>query len=171
MVTGGDVSAPLFPKDFVLHARSFGLLPTILSWLCPGAYLENHVFVLPLAAAALVVIRSQSLTLLGERWLAMLLMLSPMVHAWYFTWLIPFAVATRNAGSIAVSISAFAYFGIFGLPGVPRAGWPLLFLQSGMIWLPFICGFAWSELRRFRGQSEESTEIPEYDGDLRLSSL
>jgi hypothetical protein len=96
----------------------------------------------------LFLLRSDSITLFCERWLLALLVLSPMVHAWYFTWLIPFAVATRNAGSIAVSLSAFAYFGISALPGGPVSGWPAVYVQLGLIWLPFVCGFAWSEYRR-----------------------
>lgn len=157
-ITSGDLSVSLFPKDFVLYARSFGLIATTLSSPWPDAFGGNGPFLLPVGAAAFILMRSPSVTLLCERWLALLLVLSPMVHAWYFTWLIPFAVATRNAGSIAVSISAFAYFGILHLSGVPRGGWPLLLLQYAIIWLPLICGFAWSEYQRAR-ESVESFRL------------
>jgi alpha-1,6-mannosyltransferase len=147
-VTGGDFAAPLWPKEFVLYARSFELVPAFFSWLWPHLYAQNTVWLFLLGIAGLFLLCSSSIRLFSERWLLALLVFSPMVHAWYFTWLIPFAVATRNAGSIGVSISAFAYFGIFPLPGGPRDGWPLLLLQDGIIWLPLICGFACSEYRR-----------------------
>jgi alpha-1,6-mannosyltransferase len=149
-VTGGDFATPLWPKEFVRYARSFELVPAFFSWLWPNLYAQNTVWLFPLGIIGLFLLCSSSITLFSERWLLALLVLSPMVHAWYFTWLIPFAVATRNAGSIAVSISAFAYFGIFAVPGVPRDGWPLLFLQNAIIWLPLICGFAYSEYQRVR---------------------
>jgi alpha-1,6-mannosyltransferase len=149
-LTGGDFAAPLWPKEFVLYARSFELVPAFFSWLWPNLYAQNTVCLFPLGIIGLFLLCSSSITLFSERWLLALLVLSPMVHAWYFTWLIPFAVATRNSGSIAVSISAFAYFGIFALPGVPPDGWPLLLVQNGIIWLPLICGFAWNEYQRAR---------------------
>ena len=160
VVTRGDVFASLYPKEFVLYARSFGLLPTVLSILAPELVWQNKPYLFGIGAAALTLMRSRSITLLSERWLALLLVLSPMVHAWYFTWLLPFAVATRNLGTIAVSISAFAYFGISALPGGPQTGWPLLFTQTGLLWLPFLCGFAWTEYGRTRrrGKSEANQE-------------
>ncbi len=169
IVTGGDIHVPLFPRDFVRYATSFGLLRTVLSAAWPAASLQNDVFLAPFVLALIIVVRSQSVTLLCERALAVTLVLSPMVHAWYFTWLIPLAVGTRNAGSIAVSISAFAYFGISAVPGIPKHGWVALFFQTGMLWLPFICGFVWSEYRRIRGKVKEACEVPEYTDNLRLS--
>ena len=169
-VTRGDLAAPLLPKEFVLYARSCELIPAIVSWVWQGTYVSNTVYLLPLAAVTLILLRSPSITLFCERWLLALLVLSPMVHAWYFTWLIPLAVATRNAGSIAVSLSAFAYFGISSLPGAPQNGWALLFLQDGMIWLPLICGFAWSEYQRVRESlKQRKLKIAEYKNDLRLT--
>ena len=32
------------------------------------------------------------------------------MHGWYFTWIIPFAVGTKNWGVRLVSLSAFTYF-------------------------------------------------------------
>ncbi len=169
-VTRGHFGAPLLPKEFVLYARSCELMPAIVSWVLQSTYVQNAVYLLPLAAVTLILLRSRSITLFCERWLLALLVLSPMVHAWYFTWLIPFAVATRNAGPIAVSLSAFAYFGISDLPGAPQNGWGLLFLQDGMIWLPLICGFAWSEYQRLRESVRpRALDTSEYRGHLRLS--
>jgi alpha-1,6-mannosyltransferase len=131
IVTRGDPVASPWPNEFVLYARSFDLVAAFLSWLWPNLYAQNVACLVPLALAGLFLLRSSSVTLFSERWLLALLVLSPMVHAWYFTWLIPFAVATRNAGSIVVSISAFAYFGVSGLLKIPSDAWISVFVQYG----------------------------------------
>jgi alpha-1,6-mannosyltransferase len=169
-VTHGDFHTSLWPKEFVFYAQSFDLIPAVLRWFSPSIFAHNPAYLLPLAVIGLLLLHSAGMTLFCERWLLALLALSPMVHAWYFTWLIPFAVATRNAGSIAVSVSAFAYFGISALPGAPRDGWPLLFLENGIVWLPLFFGFGWSEYQRIRGIAEQTSRIPEYVRGLRLSS-
>lgn len=146
IATRGHFTAPLIPADFAMHARSCELIPAIVSWLWPDRFWRNTIYVLPLAALTLwLIIRRRSFSRFGESYLLLLLALSPMVHAWYFTWLIPFAVVTRNVGTIAVSVTAFAYFGMPFVQGVPEAGSVAVALQRIIIWLPLIAGYAWSD--------------------------
>ncbi len=75
-----------------------------------------------------------------ERYLIALLLLSPIIHAWYFTWLVPFAVASRNWGIRLVSLSAFVYFALPHNLATGTAGWVLSPVQQGALWGPFIVG-------------------------------
>jgi hypothetical protein len=149
LATNGNLAAPLFSSEFALYARSSELVPALVSWLWPEAFPRNTVYLFALAAVTLwLLIRSRDLLLFCERYLLALLILSPMVHVWYFTWLIPFAVGTRNLGTIAVSVTGFAYFGIPAVPGLLENRWLLLLMERGLVWLPLMVGLAvtlWKE--------------------------
>ena len=69
-----------------------------------------------------------------------LLAISPIIHAWYFTWLIPFAVTTRHLGIRLVSISAFVYFVLPYRQGLGHLNWNLTDTERVLLWLPFIIG-------------------------------
>ncbi|GFZ94239.1 hypothetical protein [Okeania sp. KiyG1] len=75
----------------------------------------------------------------------LLLTLSPIVHAWYFTWLIPFAVATRNLGIRWVSLSVFIYFVLPYRQTLGDNSWVLTSMERYWLWLPLIVGFIWSK--------------------------
>jgi hypothetical protein len=87
--------------------------------------------------------------LFTEWYLGLLLMLAPVVHAWYFTWLIPFVVASRNLGVRLVSLSGFVYFVLqqrIALGGP----WQLTPVERTLLWLPFVVGWGWSAWGRWR---------------------
>jgi hypothetical protein len=83
-----------------------------------------------------------------------LMLLSPIIHGWYFVWLIPFAVPRGNWGARLVSLSAFVYFAL------PSAGpaWMLSDLQRLMLWLPLILGAPWNAWPPPPGPSEIGLE-------------
>ncbi|MEM6885104.1 MAG: glycosyltransferase [Verrucomicrobiota bacterium] len=131
--------------NFVMTARSAEFIPGIVEKLWPGSHRMNQLFALPLFLGCLLLIFK------GRRWMPvaewfflLLLMLSPAVHAWYFTWLIPFAVASRNLGTRLLSITGFTYF-ILQERTASWIGegnpWQLTPLESSLLWLPFIIGF------------------------------
>lgn len=145
IVTRGHLTAPLIPSDFALHARSCELIPAIVSWIRPDRFWRNSIYLFPLAVLSLwLIARCPNFVRFAEGYLLLLLTLSPMVHAWYFTWLIPFAVFTRNVGTIAVSLTAFAYFGIPSMHEMLDRDPTLVGVQRAFIWLPLIAGFAWT---------------------------
>lgn len=75
-----------------------------------------------------------------EHYLITLMMLSPIIHAWYFTWLIPFAVASRNWGTYFISLSALVYFALPYKIVSQIYSWTLEPWQLNLLWWPFLGG-------------------------------
>ena len=92
-----------------------------------------------------------------ERYMTALMLLSPIIHAWYFVWLAPFAVASRSWAARLVSLSAFVYFALpYGL-ALGAESWRLSLAQWGLLWGPFILG---GILSRNLGFSQRSFRLP-----------
>ena len=70
-----------------------------------------------------------------------MLTLSPIIHAWYFTWIIPLAVATQNLGVRLLSLSAFIYFALPYRQALGINTWYLTETERLWLWLPFIFGY------------------------------
>jgi len=136
---------------FSEYARSAEFLPAIVGWFWEESRYENHLFVLPLAIAwMIVVVRARSFETAAQ-WIFFLAMIfTPMLHGWYFTWIIPFAVQTRNLGVILLTASGFTYFLLYHYVESPGGIWRLPPWQTALLWLPFVGGFLWSEYRRVR---------------------
>lgn len=135
---------PLLPADFVKWARTAELGPWLLELVWPGSAFKNGI-VLALFApvAAWIFFRARTLTQFAETFLFALLVGSPSVHPWYFGWLIPLAVATRNRGTLAVSVSGFAYFWVWETQAA-LGEWTFSPALRLTIWLPLLVGFWWS---------------------------
>ncbi|NET10032.1 MAG: hypothetical protein F6K09_15520 [Merismopedia sp. SIO2A8] len=145
-------SCPLVPvsSGFVAYGRSAELLPHLVYQLWPPSLKMNWIYALPLGVAVLWLLgRSRSLLQFTEGYLSVLLLLSPVIHAWYFTWLVPLAAASRNLGIRLVSLSSFIYFVLqhrIALDGP----WQLTPLERVSLWLPFILGWVWTNVTRDR---------------------
>lgn len=139
-----STSCPLVPtrSGFVSSGRSAELLPHVIAQIWPAAFLAaNWIYLLPLGL--LVIGLMQWATSFGKfsAWyLFGLLTLTPIVHFWYFTWLMPFAVPSQNWGMRWVSLSAFVYF---ILPS-RLPDWRLTDAERLLIWLPFVLGWLWT---------------------------
>lgn len=147
--------AELAPRDFALYARSAELIPRVVGLFWEESRRMNWIFVPPLAVATLVLVwRCRRLVSMGEGFFFTLLVLSPAVHAWYFLWLVPFAVATRNWGTRWVSISGFTYFILqerTALNTDPDVNpWVLTPMESFFLWGPFVAGFCWTRWKEAR---------------------
>ncbi len=135
----------IFPKQFTQYVRSVEFIPAIVGHFWKESLKHNDWFLIPLALFWLVVIiRARSFEKAIEWIFFLLWIFSPMMHAWYFTWIIPFAVLTRNRGSIAISISGFFYFAIHHYFQSPGGQWALPPQIAFLMWSPLILGFLWS---------------------------
>ncbi|MEM8505205.1 MAG: glycosyltransferase family 2 protein [Cyanobacteria bacterium P01_D01_bin.1] len=139
------VTCPVVPlsSPFVNYGRSASLIPQLVSDLWPASVRANWIYTPPLAGIVLWgLVRSLPVGKFTELYFIALMLLSPVIHAWYFTWLVPFAVASRNWGTRLVSLSAFVYFALpYGL-ATGSQGWMLSGVQRWALWGPFVLGLA-----------------------------
>ncbi len=142
---------PLIPaqSSFVVQARSADLLPHILTYFWPASRQMNWIFVLPLAViTGILLLRCRQFTRFAEGYFIVLFLLSPVIHAWYFTWLIPFAVATGNWGTRWLTASSLIYFWLpyRQFAGLETERWFLTNPERTLLWLPFLVGCGWTWL-------------------------
>jgi alpha-1,6-mannosyltransferase len=128
-------------SSFVAYGRSAEFIPHFVAQIWPASLQANWIYLLPLGLLiGWLMRRAAELRQFSESYLFGLLILSPIVHFWYFAWIMPFAVPTQNWGARLVSLSAFIYF---VLPArVPD--WRLSEIERLTIWLPFVLGWLWS---------------------------
>ena len=106
-------SCSLVPTSstFVSHGRSAEFLPHILGKVWRGSNKSNSIFAVPLGAITLYIFwKARDLQQMAIAFFTALLLISPIVHGWYFTWIVPFAVGTKNWGIRLLSLSAWIYF-------------------------------------------------------------
>lgn len=138
----GEWSLQLLPPRFSQYARSAELIPGIVGWFWEESRYHNHWFLLPLGAGWLwVILRGKDFARSAEWLLFLALVLTPMLHAWYFTWMMPLAVETRNRGALAVTASSFVYFMLYHHFESPGGKWELYAWECALLWIPFVAGF------------------------------
>lgn len=139
-------ACPLIPTGsvFVSYGRSAELVPHLLSLVWPASQDANWIYLLPLGATVLWLLRCRTMAQFAEWYFACLLVLSPIVHAWYFTWLMPFGAVSRNQGIRLVSLSALVYFALPLRLALGNPDWRLTDLERGLLWLPLIVGWLWT---------------------------
>ena len=135
-------------STFVSHGRSAEFFPHLLAQVWQPSIQTNSIFALPLGLITLVLLlTSFSFQQFATGFFASLLIISPIIHGWYFTWIIPFAVGTKNWGVRLVSLSAFVYFVLPYRQALGDRNWNLTDMETWFLWLPFILGFLWSMWR------------------------
>jgi hypothetical protein len=160
-------SCPLIPTGsvFVSHGRSAELIPYWIAKVWDYSRWHNWLYLIPLAIALGVLIgldgrrpvgdhRSiqrptfQAFGNFAEGYFWALLLLSPIVHVWYFTWLVPFAVASGHWGTRLISLSGFAYFALPHQMALGDFSWVLGDFQRWLLWIPGLIGLIFHYLRR-----------------------
>ena len=140
-------SCSLIPTSstFVTHGRSAEFIPHLLAKVWHYSTKTNNIFALPLGFVTLFLFsKAQNIQQFIARFLAALLVISPIIHAWYFTWIIPFTVGTKNWGIRLVSLSAFTYFCLPYRQALGNKNWNLTDFETWILWLPFVLGYGWS---------------------------
>ncbi len=149
----GEWTLQLHPAQFSQHARSAELIPGVVGWLWEESKTQNQWLVIPLAVGwTFVILREREFVRAAEWMFFVAYVLTPMLHAWYFTWILPFAVATRNKGVIAVTASAFVYFMVYHHVEAPKGAWMLMPWETALLWFPFVVGFLWSAYQKRAGE-------------------
>ncbi|NES88240.1 hypothetical protein [Okeania sp. SIO2B9] len=133
-------------SNFVVNGRSAELIPYLVSFVSEQSTKFNWIYGIPLCLGVGILIwNCRRFVDFTEWYFFLLLTLSPIVHAWYFTWFIPFAVATRNLGIRWVSLSGFIYFVLPYRQTLGDNSWVLNPMERYWLWLPLIVGFIWSK--------------------------
>lgn len=138
---------PLVPKEFVSHARTAEFFPWLLEMVWPESAFKNRWLVVFFApVAAWIFFRAKTMRDFGESFLVALLVFSPSVHAWYFVWLVPFAVGSKNLGTRLVCVSGWGYFWLWERQAQTGV-WALSDMERLALWLPLLGGYLWTKMR------------------------
>ena len=135
-------------SNFVVNGRSAEFIPYLVSLIWKQSTQYNWIYGIPLVLGVGILIWNiHKFFNFSQSYFFILLTLSPIVHAWYFTWLVPFAVVNRNLGTKLISLSAFIYFVLKHQQALGENNWLLTPMERFGLWLPLIIGFIWSNWR------------------------
>jgi hypothetical protein len=137
-------------REFAGYAQSLGCFPRLLAVIWPAEAWDNRRYFAVIAVVFLLpwLLRRDGFERKAESFFNGLMLLSPFLHAWYFTWLTPWAVATRNQGAVCLSISGFGYF-LLRLNQIHGEPWHLPFDWWLIVWVPYAAGLllsAWNRI-------------------------
>jgi len=145
-------SCPLIPTSsvFVAYGRSAELIPHYVARFWPPSLQANWIYLPPLVLFVVwLTLRAKDFRQFAETYWFGLLVLTPIIHFWYFTWIVPFSVPSQNWGVRLVSLSAFVYFVLDS-----RApDWRLTEAERLFLWLPLVLGWLWTA-----GQSSSDSQ-------------
>lgn len=140
-------SCPLiqFGSSFVVTGRCAELIPYIVEQVWEPSRWANWLYGFPLALVVVwLLLRANSFHKFTEWYLIGLMVISPIIHFWYLSWLMPFLVLSRNLGIRLISLSAYVYFTLLYMSAAGDYSWILPEAQRHVLWWPFVLGVAWS---------------------------
>ncbi len=136
-------------STLIFPGRSADLLPYILARIWQPFLKTKAILMIALGLVGIWLLwYKKTFRQFAEGYLFTLLIFSPLIHSWYFTWIIPFAVPTQNLGVRLVSISAFIYFVLPYRQALGDRNWQLNEVETFWLWFPFIMGYGWSLWRQ-----------------------
>ncbi|MEO0405980.1 MAG: hypothetical protein AAF289_01390 [Cyanobacteria bacterium P01_A01_bin.135] len=152
-------SCPLVPveSEFVMVERSADLLPHLAQQVWPASALSNSWIALPLGAVTLVLLlRCRTLGQFILSYLVALMVWTPIIRAWYFTWMVPFAVGVGLGrrkepvqwGPVLGSLSVFAYYNYIIKLTAGDLDWNISPWVRSLLWAPFVAGCLWTLYRQ-----------------------
>ncbi|MBT9311128.1 glycosyltransferase family 2 protein [Leptothoe kymatousa] len=143
-------SCPLvkFGSSFVVTGRCSELIPYIVEQLWEPSRWANWLYAFPLALVVVwLLLRAHTFHKFTEWYLIFLMVISPIIHFWYLSWLMPFLVFSRNLGIRLISLSAYVYFTLLYMSAQEDYSWILPEAQRHILWWPFVLGIAWSSAK------------------------
>ena len=145
----GEWTLQLMPPVFSRVARSAEFVPAITDFIFQSGQIDNRWFMLAMLISWLWISLKCRTLLDAAQWgFLATLILSPMLHAWYFVWALPFAVKSKNYGYIALAASGILYYLVHYTLEQPGGKWAFTWWERAAIWLPFIIGFTISTIKR-----------------------
>ena len=134
-------------SEFVVRGRSAELFPYLVELIWPASNQINWIYLIPLAFVGFyLLIRSRTFENFALGYFFSVLVLSPVVHSWYFTWLVPLAVPTQNLGVRLISLSSFIYFVLQYNLALGGTEWKLSHFERLFLWMPLLYGYFWSSV-------------------------
>lgn len=137
-----------FGSSFVVTGRCAELIPYIVEQLWAPSRWANWLYAFPLALVVVwLLLRATTFHQFTEWYLIGLMVISPIVHFWYFSWMMPFLVFSRNLGIRLISLSAYVYFTLLYMSAAGDYSWILPVTQRHLLWWPFVLGVVWSSAK------------------------
>ncbi|MEM6253498.1 MAG: glycosyltransferase family 2 protein [Cyanobacteria bacterium P01_D01_bin.156] len=137
-----------FGSSFVETGRCSELIPYIVEQLWEPSRWANWLYAFPLALVVVwLLLRTDTFHKFTEWYLIFLMVISPIIHFWYLSWLMPFLVLSRNLGVRLISLSAYVYFTLIYMSAQGDYSWILPITQRHLLWWPFVLGVAWSSAK------------------------
>ena len=113
----------------------------------PASNQINWIYLIPLALISVyLLMRSRTFENFALGYFFSVLVLSPVVHSWYFSWLVPFAIPTQNLGVRLISLSSFIYFVLQYNLALGGTEWKLSHFERLFLWTPLLFGYFWSSV-------------------------
>ena len=143
-------SCHLIPTSstFVSHGRSAELIPYFLAKIWQYSRESNAIFAIPLTIGTLFLLwKKQTYQQFTQGYFFLLFLISPIIHSWYFTWIIPFGIVTQNLGIRLLSVSSLVYFRLFYRQSLNDYSWQLTTIETLCMWLPFVLGYFWDTIK------------------------
>ena len=128
----GEWTLQLMPPAFSRAARSAEFIPAIADFIYQADPIDNRWFMAAMIFAWIgVAMKSRSMQEAAEWGFFATYVLSPMLHAWYFVWVLPFAVKSWNGGVIALAASGITYFLVHHTLSQPGGQWTFYLVGTG----------------------------------------
>lgn len=129
----------LGPPDWITYSWSMPLVPGLVSWVT-GIKPHGQIYLLPLlCVAAVIAWRVTGAWRAAAALFFSLLVLTPAVQGWYFTWFIAVAmcVPVFDWSARLVGLSGFVYFWVYYVDAT-QGVWKLSPQLTILLWLPFV---------------------------------
>ena len=137
-------SCQLIPtsSSFVSHGRYCEFLPFFLARVWAFSRTTNSIFAIPLGLGTLwLIFTKRNYYSFTQAYFFWLLIISPIIHFWYFTWIVPFGVAKKNLGIKLLALSSLVYFVVAYRLASSSDFQRLTVAETLLMWLPFVIGY------------------------------